>query len=475
MLEPLFKDCTVLRGGTDCLFQHWTEELKAQCLVLLQTISGPILWGDLRRASLVYTSADFVQGERWTFKQEKWEQGHFHPEQHRTRTSYLGCTGEFFLTRVWSEEAMCSLRNGQTKQMHHNSSLNFAAQTSVGGNARENWTLLRLLPFVVGSKVPGGDPAWDWPLGLGDIVDLLVKSTQRNYFLLRFNILLLLLLLLLLWLLDRKKHLNTETGSPTSFTQKTFRATLSRTDQGPLESLWTRCFEEKHSFLKCVRHTPIFCNIQLSLSVKHQVMVVYNQRDSSVVRPLPQATLLSTVCVLCGYFFDVIMIKTGTHSLATVFSPFSPLHQSEHNNVSQGENLIWNECNMPCLFSLAISLQAQSFVKFVLRWPPLCGYVYFWTGERQIKREQGLGQKCFALLHSSGRIQLDAVPIQHSSLNHFTDTKSYRNASNVFLLQIAWCQNWHLSKWSELLKKWLDQLKYLCSRWHLSSSHLLET
>ena len=67
---------------------------------------------------------------------------------------------------------------------------------------------------------------------------------------------------------------------------------------GPLVSLWTMRFEAKHSFcvLCVVRHTHCFLNILLSLSMKHQFMVAYNQHDSSVVTPL-QATTLSTVTV----------------------------------------------------------------------------------------------------------------------------------------------------------------------------------
>ena len=36
---------------------------------------------------------------------------------------------------------------------------NFAAKLSTGGNRQENPTALRLLPLMVGKKVPGGDEA----------------------------------------------------------------------------------------------------------------------------------------------------------------------------------------------------------------------------------------------------------------------------------------------------------------------------
>ncbi|KAL6477465.1 hypothetical protein MHYP_G00133000 [Metynnis hypsauchen] len=50
--------------------------------------------------------------------------------------------------------------------------VNFAAHKSVGGNGHENWTLLRLLPLMVGSKIPEGDPTWEVILVLKDIVEL---------------------------------------------------------------------------------------------------------------------------------------------------------------------------------------------------------------------------------------------------------------------------------------------------------------
>lgn len=57
-------------------------------------------------------------------------------------------------------------------------------------------------------------------------------------------------------------------------------------------------FEAKHSFFKhVVRHTHSFQNILLSLSMKHQLMVAYNQHDPSVVKPVLKATQLSAVDV----------------------------------------------------------------------------------------------------------------------------------------------------------------------------------
>jgi len=59
-------------------------------------------------------------------------------------------------------------------------SVNFATRKTVSGNAHENWTLLRLLPFMVGLKIPEGDPAWEVLLVLRDIVELVVNQVHTE-------------------------------------------------------------------------------------------------------------------------------------------------------------------------------------------------------------------------------------------------------------------------------------------------------
>lgn len=53
--------------------------------------------------------------------------------------------------------------------VHHN----FAICRSVGGNMHENWALIRLLPFFIGSKIH--EPAWQILMTLKEIVQLVVS------------------------------------------------------------------------------------------------------------------------------------------------------------------------------------------------------------------------------------------------------------------------------------------------------------
>lgn len=51
---------------------------------------------------------------------------------------------------------------------------NFGSRCSIGGNAHENWALIRSLPLLIGSRIPCDDPAWQILMTLKDIVELTV-------------------------------------------------------------------------------------------------------------------------------------------------------------------------------------------------------------------------------------------------------------------------------------------------------------
>lgn len=46
------------------------------------------------------------------------------------------------------------------------------AKSTIVGNAHENWTLLRLLPFLIGQNVPEGDMVWELIMTPKDVVEL---------------------------------------------------------------------------------------------------------------------------------------------------------------------------------------------------------------------------------------------------------------------------------------------------------------
>ncbi|KAL6455740.1 hypothetical protein MHYP_G00355910 [Metynnis hypsauchen] len=143
--------------------------------------------------------------------------------------------------------------------------VNFAARKSVGGNGHKNWTLLRLLPLMVGSKIPEGDPTWEVILVLKDIVELAVSQihTEETICYLDSKI-------------SEHRHRFFQAFPEEKLVPKhhflEHYPDLIRA-YGPLVSLWTMRFEAKHSFFK----RPVM---------------------SSDVRPSLQATTLSKVDIL---------------------------------------------------------------------------------------------------------------------------------------------------------------------------------
>lgn len=56
----------------------------------------------------------------------------------------------------------------------------FSVKKSIGGNAHENWSLLRLLPLIIGLLVPEDEPIWHVVLDLKDIVELAVAPVHSD-------------------------------------------------------------------------------------------------------------------------------------------------------------------------------------------------------------------------------------------------------------------------------------------------------
>lgn len=48
--------------------------------------------------------------------------------------------------------------------------VNFVSRGTIGGNAHENWALIKSLPLIIGPRIPSDDPAWQILMTLKDIV-----------------------------------------------------------------------------------------------------------------------------------------------------------------------------------------------------------------------------------------------------------------------------------------------------------------
>lgn len=150
--------------------------------------------------------------------------------------------------------------------------------------------MLRLLPFVIGSKVPEDDGAWNVLMDLKDMVELIICPvfTDESIQYLQMKI------------QDHRRMLQEV------FPDFTLRPKHHYTEHypdlircfGPLVHLWTMRFEGKHSFFKRVVHdTQNFKNILKTLANRHQHMMAYSLSAPAFFKPHQQTSSISSVMV----------------------------------------------------------------------------------------------------------------------------------------------------------------------------------
>ncbi|KAL0194605.1 hypothetical protein M9458_008177, partial [Cirrhinus mrigala] len=66
------------------------------------------------------------------------------------------------------------------KNKPHAIPVTFSRRNTIGGNAHENWSMIRCLPFLIGNVVPEGEPTWQVLMDLKDIVELVVSPVHTD-------------------------------------------------------------------------------------------------------------------------------------------------------------------------------------------------------------------------------------------------------------------------------------------------------
>ncbi len=162
------------------------------------------------------------------------------------------------------------------------------SQNTIGGNAHENWNLIRLLPLLVGHMVPEDEPAWLVLMDLKDIVELVVSPVHTD---------------------ESIAYLDGKISEHRQRFQEVFPDVKLIPKQhflehypeliksyGPLVHLWTMRFESKHSFFKQVaRLTNCFKNIPLTLAAKHQLMISHSLKSYHLEKSALDVSTVSTV------------------------------------------------------------------------------------------------------------------------------------------------------------------------------------
>lgn len=188
---------------------------------------------------------------------------------------------------------------------------NFVSRGTIGGNGHENHTLLRLLPALIGSRVPEGDKMWEVLMELKDIVELAVSHTFTND-----------TIQYLAWKISGHRQLLQEV-----FTNLRLRPKHHYIEHyphlircfGPLVHLWTMRFEGKHKvFKKIVRDTHNYKNVLKTLAERHQDMMAFYLSSPRFFKPPVQTSKVESVFVES--------LPTDTHALISRITDSSTVY-----------------------------------------------------------------------------------------------------------------------------------------------------
>ncbi len=192
----------------------------------------------------------------------------------------------------------------------------FASKKTIGGNGHENWCLIRLLPLMIGHRVPEGNMAWEMLMVLKDVLELVSsrRFTDESLFYLESKLSEHRELLLNAFpdCRLRPKHHYIEHYPHLT---KVF---------GPLIDMWTMRFEGKHKFFKKVIHeTQNFKNVTLMLARRHQKMMAYHLDCASFFKPALQANKVKSIMIssLPGNIQGILHHRCGLQN--TVLSTMS--------------------------------------------------------------------------------------------------------------------------------------------------------
>lgn len=167
---------------------------------------------------------------------------------------------------------------------------NFACRGTIGGNGHENHALLRLLPLLIGSKVPERDKFWEVLMDLKDIVQLAMSHTfnQETIQYLACKI------------LDHRQLFQEV------FPNVRFRPKHHYIEHyphlikcfGPLVHLWTMRFEGKHKvFKKIIHDTHNYKNVLKMLAERHQSMMAFYLSSSKFFKQPVQTSKMESLYI----------------------------------------------------------------------------------------------------------------------------------------------------------------------------------
>lgn len=167
---------------------------------------------------------------------------------------------------------------------------NFARRGTIGGNGHENHALLRLLPLLIGSKVPERDTFWEVLMDLKDVVQLAMSHTFSDET----------IQYMACKILDHRQLFQEV------FPNVRFRPKHHYIEHyphlikcfGPLVHLWTMRFEGKHKvFKKIIHDTHNYKNVLKTLAERHQSMMAFYLSSSKFFKPPVQTSKMESLYI----------------------------------------------------------------------------------------------------------------------------------------------------------------------------------
>lgn len=135
----------------------------------------------------------------------------------------------------------------------------------LGGHAVQNWTLIRLLPVLIGNRIPNKDDrVWQMCLMLREVVEIVcapcLSISQISY-----------MQVVIEEYIEMRQELFQSVRLRPKHHYLLHYARLSQ-QFGPLIRMWSLRFESKHSYFKRVaRHSQNFKNVTKTLAERHQL------------------------------------------------------------------------------------------------------------------------------------------------------------------------------------------------------------
>lgn len=227
----------------------------------------------------------------------------------------------------------------------------------LGGQAVENWNLLRLLPIILSAYVKDhNDLVWRLFLLLREVVEY-VCSPKISHEQLAY-----LRVIMEEYLTERKQLFADTPFRPKHHFLSHYPDLIIKF--GPLMRVWTLCFESKHSYFKrCARSAQNFINVTQSLANQHQYFQAYN--SSGKIYPdrlvIENATSLNIECFMpeIKHALQAANVKFDDSVISDRVQMFGTSYQKGFFVICQCSDTCFSSLKLGCILFVVVESQKE--------------------------------------------------------------------------------------------------------------------